>query len=135
MIAIRKISEDGKFRKDMFKSKRKPLEQIWRGDEIIGISSIIRFAPSACNSQPWFVERDASKLTVFRYKMPGKRGIMPAKMVSFYNAIDIGIFLCFLNLCLENAGISYEVKIHTDPCEDVERTLLADYDLKLGETI
>ena len=43
MIAIAKMPED-KFRRDMFKSKRKPLEEIWLGDHL-GMANIVRFPP------------------------------------------------------------------------------------------
>lgn len=54
MIAIAKMPGD-KFRRDLFKSKRKPLDEIWLGDHL-DIAGIARFAPSACNTQPWIVE-------------------------------------------------------------------------------
>ena len=47
MFSIRKISDDSKYRKDMFKSKRKSVEEIWEGEHIPGVSDIVRFAPSA----------------------------------------------------------------------------------------
>ena len=74
MVSIRKISDDSKYRKDMFKSKRKSAEEIWEGGQISGVTDIIRFAPSACNSHPWLVKNDG-ELLVYRYKKPGKRGI------------------------------------------------------------
>ena len=49
MFSVRKISDDSKYRKDMFKSKRKSAEEIWEGEQIPGVSDIVRFAPSACN--------------------------------------------------------------------------------------
>ena len=98
MIAMSKIDDEKKFRKDMFKSKRKTMDEIWQGELISGVSEIVRFAPSACNTQPWIVEHVDNKLYVYRYKKPGKRGIMPADKVVFYNQIDMGIFLCFLDL-------------------------------------
>ena len=49
MIAIAKIPEN-KFRKDMFKSKRKPLNEIWNGEYYQDIGNIVRFTPSACNT-------------------------------------------------------------------------------------
>lgn len=58
---------------------------------IYRISDIVRFAPSACNTQPWIVENEENTLYVYRYKKPGKRGIMPADMVSFYNQAEIKI--------------------------------------------
>ncbi|MBQ7580902.1 MAG: nitroreductase [Clostridia bacterium] len=129
MIAIKKISEISKYRKDMFKSKRKPVSEIWEGDPIDGVTNIVRFAPSACNSQPWFV-RNGGKLSVFRYKKPGKRGIMPANMVAFYNRIDIGIFLCFLEICLSRQGIEFDRELFTDNGNDDLLNLNAVYKLK-----
>ena len=76
MISIAKMPED-KFRKDMFKSKRKPLSEIWTGNTL-SVAEIVRFTPSACNTQPWIVENTGNDLMVYRYKKPGKRGIMPA---------------------------------------------------------
>ena len=103
MIAIKRMPSNG-FRKDMFKSKRKPLDEIWSGDDL-GIGDIVRFSPSACNTQPWFVRNEGNELSVFRYKKPGKRGIMPTDKVMFYNKIDIGIFLFVLEVCLKEKGI------------------------------
>lgn len=56
MIAIAKIDDESKFRKDMYKSKRKSLFEIWGGDNFLEIGNIVRFTPSACNTQPWRVE-------------------------------------------------------------------------------
>ena len=129
MIAIAKVADD-KFRKDMFKSKRKPLDEIWNGEHYRELGNIVRFAPSACNTQPWKVTAEEKRLTVYRYKKPGKRGIMPADKVVHYNRIDIGIFLCFLELCLMQSGILYERELFTDTAEsDCEEVLTAKYKL------
>lgn len=125
MLAIGKKPGD-QFRKDMFKSKRKPLEEIWQGSRFPEISRIVRFTPSACNTQPWFVESSEKELRVFRYQKPGKRGIMPATRVSYYNRIDIGIFLLFLELCLKHENISFARTLFPDP-GDGEMTLTAQY--------
>lgn len=129
MLAIAKVTDGTKFRKDMFKSKRKPMEEIWVGEHIKGITEIVRFAPSACNTQPWLVEHTDHTLKVYRYKKPGKRGIMPADKVSFYNQIDMGIFLCFLELCLLHEEIPYRAAFKQDAGLDEEKTLLAEYQL------
>ena len=93
------------------------------------MSDIVRFAPSACNCQPWFVKNDG-ELSVYRYRKPGKRGIMPADKVSFYNCIDIGIFLCFLEICLEHQGIKYQRELFPDAGNDDEMALNARYRLE-----
>ncbi len=131
MIAIRKISDDTKYRKDMFKAKRKPLDEVWSGD-VLPAADIARFAPSACNTQPWYVENKDGELTVFRYKKPGKRGIMPAAAISYFNRIDIGIYLCILEICLQKDGCSYERNLFVDPGTDAEYTKVATYKLCSG---
>jgi len=126
MIAIHKINNQSLYRKDMFKAKRKPLDEIWIGDTL-GIAQIARFSPSACNSQPWIVKNENGLLTVSRYKQPGKRGIMPVKAVSYYNRIDIGIFLCILELCMLHNNINFERKLFVDDGTDREYTKSAEY--------
>lgn len=130
MIAISKIDDEKKFRNDMFKSKRKSVDEIWFGEPMVGITDIIRFAPSACNTQPWIVEHNESILNVYRYKKQGKRGIMPADKVSYYNQIDIGIFLCFLELCLEHSAVDFECTYFIDIGTDEEKTIVATYSLR-----
>ena len=126
MISIAKIPED-KFRKDMFKSKRKPLCEIWNGDTL-GVAEIARFAPSACNTQPWFTENNGSDLMIYRYKKPGKRGIMPIDKVMYYNRIDMGIFLFMLETCLEHENYTYERSLFEDISDhSIEQTLIARY--------
>ena len=123
MISIRKISDDSKYRKDMFRSKRKSVEEIWEGEQILGVSDIVRFAPSACNSQPWLVKNNG-ELSVYRYRKPGKRGIMPADKVSFYNQIDIGIFIFFMDICLEHNGVGFEKTLYSDAGDDDKELVL-----------
>ena len=110
-------------------SKRKSVEEIWEGEQIPGVTDIVRFAPSVCNTQPWLVKNNG-ELLVYRYKKPGKRGIMPADKVSFYHCIDIGIFLCFLEICLEHQGIKYQRELFPDAGNDDEMALNARYRLE-----
>ena len=126
MISIAKMPED-KFRKDMFKAKRKPLSEVWNGNTL-GIGEIVRFAPSACNTQPWIVENTGNDLMIYRYNKPGKRGIMPADKVRYYNKIDMGIFLFMLETCLRNENYTYDRILFADTTDDsVEQTLIAKY--------
>ena len=130
MIAISKMSVE-KFRKDMFRSKRKSLDEIWLGNSYLDIAKIVRFAPSACNTQPWIVESNADELKIYRYKKEGKRGMMPVNRVVFSNRIDIGIFLLFLDLCLKHEKIKAEKFLYDDfTNEDAEKTLVAVYKIK-----
>ena len=129
MIAIAKVDDETKFRKDMYKSKRKELAEIWNGDYYLEIANIARFTPSACNTQPWIVDSSEKELKVYRYRKPGKRGIMPVDMVKHYNQIDIGIFLCFLELCLNKNNINFKRNVYVEENVDNEKNLTATYEL------
>lgn len=129
MIAVHKVGDASRFRKDMYKAKRKPPEEIWAGDTL-GIAEIARFAPSACNTQPWFVRHEGGILTVFRYKKPGKLGIMPAAMAARLNRIDVGIFLCFIEICMAERGIAFDRTLFVDGGDGAaEYTKVAVYNL------
>ena len=130
MIAIAKVDSPDKFRKDMYKSKRKELQEIWNGDNFLDIANIVRFTPSACNTQPWLVETTPNEIKVYRYKKEGKRGIMPEDLVKYYNQIDIGIFLCFLELCLNEKNITYGKEVFIEENHDNEKNLNAIYSIK-----
>lgn len=127
MILIAKVDDTKKFRKDMFKSKRRSLDEIWQGEYMEGVSDIVRFAPSACNSQPWRVKREGEHLSIYRYRKSGRVGMMPAAMVSRMNQIDMGIFLCFLEICLKHEDYEYTRQLSVDEGTDAEWTLNAEY--------
>ncbi len=129
MIAIAKVDSAEKFRKDMYKSKRKELQEIWNGENYLNIANIVRFAPSACNTQPWIVESSEKRLKVYRYRKQGKRGIMPKDKVIYYNQIDIGIFLCFLELCLKKNNIDYNRNLYIEENHEEEKNLTATYEI------
>ena len=129
MIALKRMPEKS-FRKDMYKSKRKPIEEIWSGEQM-NIANIVRFTPSACNTQPWFVGNTENVLSIYRFKKPGKRGIMPVDKVVFYNRIDIGIFLYILETCLEEKCINFQKELFHDKGDsEAEKTLSAKYELQ-----
>ena len=129
MIAFKRMPESS-FRKDMYKSKRKPLEEIWSGEDL-DIANTVRFSPSACNTQPWFVENKDNELFIYRYKKAGKRGIMPINKVMYYNKIDIGIFLFMLEICLKEKAISFKRQLLSDTDDsEIEKSLIANYKLE-----
>ena len=130
MMAISKVDSPDKFRKDMFKSKRKETSDIWNGDSFLKIGNIVRFAPSACNTQPWRVDASNNEIKVYRYRKEGKRGIMPKDKVIYYNQIDIGIFLCFLELCFLHNHVQYDREIFVEKNHELEYNLVADYLIK-----
>ena len=61
MMAICKVPSDS-FRKDMFKSKRENVEEIYDGNKYLDVIDIAGFSPSSCNTQPWFIKDNDSNL-------------------------------------------------------------------------
>ena len=55
---------------------------------------------------------------------------MPIDMVKYYNQIDIGIFLCFIDLCLNKNNLKYEKTLYTEENTDNEKNLAAIYKIK-----
>lgn len=127
MIAIAKMPED-KFRQDMFAEKRKRLEDVWSGDTL-DIAGIVRFSPSACNTQPWIVQNDSNTLKVYRNC---KRTLWPVVVTNYYNRIDVGIFLFILEICLNEQNYTYERSLFVDVATPKsDKTLIATYDYAL----
>lgn len=128
LIAIAKVNS---YRKDMFKAKRKELSDIWQGEQL-SFSNIVRYAPSSCNSQPWYVEHKDNELYVYRKSKSGKVGIMPKGASLYYNQIDIGIFMCFIELCLLHNDIEFKKELKQDNQEYETPQLNCIYYLENG---
>lgn len=124
MIALANVEKTA-FRRDYTKARRKPLDQIWSGTSRPALASVVRYAPSACNTQPWWVESRAQGLTL--YRVQGQRGMMPQDRVWFYNTLDMGIFLLFLELCLEHERMPTRRILAPEPAGQLEKTLIARY--------
>jgi nitroreductase len=105
MMALGKGIES-EFRKNYKKSKRKETRDIWKGDLSLEIADFVKYAPSACNTQPWRVICENYILKV--YRTTEVKSIMPKGKVPFYNSIDMGIFLYFLELTLSHNGFSFQ---------------------------
>lgn len=93
------------FRKDYRKAKRKELETIWNDDSFMDVANIVRYAPSACNSQPWRIFSEDNNIQIYRSTQV--RSIIPKDKLSYYNSIDMGIFLCFMEIVLMKEGYKF----------------------------
>lgn len=106
MLALGKANPS-EFRKDYRKCKRKETREIW--PEVSGletIAEVTKYAPSSCNTQPWRVICENNKLKI--YRTTNIKSIMPKDKVPFYNSIDMGIYLYFLELALLYNHISFQ---------------------------
>ena len=56
---------------------------------------------------------------------------MPKDRVIYYNQIDIGIFLYFIELCLEKNSIKYEKELFIEEDHEKEMNLTAIYRLSM----
>lgn len=73
-------------------------------------------APSACNTQPWVVNKDGNDIIVSRGF--GNQSIMRGEIKTFFNKIDMGIYLYYLKssisnskICIDNSTINREDNI------------------------
>ena len=96
------------FRKSMSEAKRKSLAAICTGQADEAVRRAIdaaRYAPSACNSQPWHVDCGAGVLTVSQQS--GFKNALMRNLAGYMNKIDVGIFFCCLEAVLRHEGISF----------------------------
>lgn len=118
---------------DSFRTKENSLNRLeipemWEGEGRGDLACVVRLAPSACNTQPWLVVQQGDVLLVHRVFR--KRGIIPPSLVSYYQSIDIGIFLLFLELALEHATTKYCRTLYMEDQKDERSVLTARYILQ-----
>ena len=128
MLAFGKTDEE--YRKDASEFKRKDIHEIWQPDGAdlakSSVAQIARLAPSAVNSQPWKVVESGNVLKVYREK--GKMPILSGVLFKHWNKVDIGIFLAFLEIALENEGYAFERTLHPET-DGIKSVLTATYTL------
>ena len=81
----------------------------WQGDGFDDVKRDVMLSPSACNSQPWEVESCGESIIVSRGN--GKPSLLKGAYKKYFNSIDMGIFLCFLELSLNANGYLFERKM------------------------
>lgn len=123
MLSFGKNSE-GDFRNDVSNIKRKDVEDFWKDISDSKLGEIVRLAPSAVNSQPWKVEQSGNELNIYREK--GNTPVLSGILFKHWNKVDIGIFLCFLEVALESEGYAFTKQLHPDT-DDKKRVLTATY--------
>lgn len=128
MLGLSKIKEDN-LRKDINDFKRKKINEVWDGQFNNDVMNKTILAPSACNSQSWKVKVKDNKLLVFRD--PLIKTIIPRSFRKYFNSIDLGIFLCFLEIALEQHNICFakEIKVENE-CNDDNLIPIATYCIK-----
>jgi nitroreductase len=105
MIAFGKVTEVS-YRTSSGEFNRKNITELWQGDFNQDIKNAAILAPSACNSQPWRIESTESQLSIYRKK--SVRTIMTPRIRAYFNMIDMGIFLCFIDVLFDYYQIKYQ---------------------------
>ena len=126
MLSFGKCDSDT-FRKSEADFARKDVSDFWTGISDARLGEISRLAPSAVNSQPWRVEQVDNKFNVYRQK--GNVPLLSAQLFKRWNKVDMGIFLCFLDIALECEGYAYSRVLGTESDEG-KRVLVATYTLE-----
>ena len=93
-------------RSDLSQFKRKDLTEVGTAKGVDEILNAVRLAPSATNSQPWFIAGNGEKLQIYRVKL----GMIKAALYDKMNQIDIGIGLCHLFLAAKALGKDAQIK-------------------------
>ena len=135
MMCIAKVNKDD-FRKDMYSLPRKSLGEIWFGDEFKEYGDIARFAPSARNSQPWkVIEKERNNIgykqkEIYVYR-DRKENAVSSERRDYMNNIDIGIFMCVLDVVLRYNKINYVKGIYLDNSQNQNEELVLNAVLTL----
>ncbi len=105
---------------------RKSAKEIWNNSTLPQVAEICRLAPSAVNSQPWRVEQLGDTVKVYR-KLSDNL-LLARHLFKYFNKIDIGIFLTYLEIGLESVGSGYFRTLHPD-VSGAKNVLTATYTL------
>lgn len=121
-------SREQDFRKSISDFKRKPRGDIWCGDFDPDVIEAVRLAPSACNTQPWKINSDSSVINV--YRNTAIKSFIPAGKLPYYNSIDMGICLCFLEIAMMQKGYEFDRTLICDEDSINELLKTAAYEYK-----
>lgn len=104
LIAFGKPNEP-LYRNSVSEFKRKPLKDMNDFNGLQELFEAVRLAPSATNSQPWFLKGDNNLIHIYAIKPGFVRGLVAKK----YIPIDVGIALYHLTLAAEHFGNKTEI--------------------------
>jgi hypothetical protein len=127
MLAFGK-SRPQNFRKNILEFRRKSKEGIWKGCFDSDVTEAVRLAPSACNTQPWRIVSDSNCLKVYRTTMI--KSFIPASKLPYYNSIDMGICLYFLEIAMVQKGYEFHRTLIGEETSCLELLEIATYNIK-----
>ncbi len=116
------------FRKSIKQFRRKKREEIWNGDFDSEVIEAVRLTPSACNTQPWRFFSDGNLIKIYRNKKI--KSFIPQSKLPYYNSIDMGICLYFLEIALINKGYEFSRRLILDKGLHSDLVEIATYNIR-----
>jgi len=115
------------FRHSVTEFKRMNTKDIWQGTFDPEVQEALRLAPSASNTQPWRVFGEGKRISVFRGT--NLKTFLSAKLLPYFNTIDMGIALFILETALLEKGYRFDRTIKPDEAPDKGLVKVAEYRL------
>ncbi len=103
IIAFGKV--DGSPNRELSEFKRKDISEITNDTEDKGVKAI-HIAPSGMNLQPWYFEKKAEKLLVYRQILKP-----PVSLVYKLTGVDMGIALCHYAVASRRYGADFAFQV------------------------
>ena len=116
------------FRKDLAECNRKDSSMIWQGKFDPDVVTAACCAPSACNSQPWRVVSEDHSIQVYRDASTLSL-VLSKNRLHYFNAVDMGIFLCFLEISLQHNKYLFKRTVCEEQDIAAEQIKIAEYSL------
>ena len=127
MLAFGKCHPNN-FRRGISEFKRKDRGEIWKGEFNSDVIEAVRLAPSACNTQPWRVVSNSNWINLYRNTKI--KSFIPASKLPYYNSIDMGICLCFLDIALIQKGYEFDRILIAEDSSNLDLLEIAAYNIK-----
>lgn len=116
------------FRNNISEFKRKSREELWQGDFDSDVTEAVRLAPSACNTQPWRIVSNSNCIKVYRNTKI--KSFIPPSKLPYYNSIDMGICLCFLEISVIKKGYEFDRRLILQEKFSPDLLKIASYSIK-----
>ncbi len=125
MLAFGQCGEKD-FRYDRRDFLRKPFSENFDSNTALEALKTSLYAPSACNTQPWYVEGKDGLISVYRDTNVAAR--LPKAMISYFNSIDMGIYMLCLEVSLQHYEYIFERRFYNSEQMDIKgRIKIAEY--------
>lgn len=114
------------FRKDISEFKRKDLSSVIKSDNLSFLNQSL-LAPSACNTSPYFINGDENKFEIYKTKNGLALLALSKRLTTYFNFIDVGIFLYYVDYIISNKQLKYKKEFHPYDINETKDQLIVTY--------